>query len=63
MQPWEYGRLNTVERVLLAQRIAGEPDKTARHLNDLLRLLPPNVDRDLFLFNVGGARPVDLDQR
>ena len=27
MQPWEYGRLNTVERVLLAQRIAGEPDE------------------------------------
>ena len=23
LQPWEYGRLNTVERVLLAQRIAG----------------------------------------
>ncbi|MCE9531461.1 MAG: hypothetical protein K8T89_10125 [Planctomycetes bacterium] len=53
MQPWEYGRLNSVERVLLAQRIAGEPDKAARHLNDLLRLLPPNLDRQLFLFNVG----------
>jgi len=53
IQPWEYGRLNTVERVLLAQRIGGESDKTARHLNDLIRLLPPNVDRDLFLFNVG----------
>jgi len=53
MQPWEYGRLNTVERVLLAQKITGEADKAGRHLNDLIRLIPPNVDRDLFLFNVG----------
>jgi hypothetical protein len=53
MQPWEYGRLNTVERVLLSEKLPGEPDKAARHLNDMLRLLPPNTDRQLFLFNVG----------
>jgi hypothetical protein len=53
MKPWEYGRLNTVERVLLAGRIQGEPDRAARHLDDMLRLLPPNIDRQLFLFNVG----------
>jgi len=52
MQPWEFGRLNVPERVLLSQKIAGEPAKTARHLDDLLRLLPPNADRELFLFNV-----------
>src|SRR5205807_5316306 len=28
LQPWSYGRLNTVERILLAQRIQGEPAKT-----------------------------------
>ncbi len=43
--------------MLLAQRIAGEPAKTARHLNDLLRLLPPNVDRELLLFDDGRRRP------
>ena len=53
LKPWEYGRLNTVERVLLAQRSAGEPDRAARHLDDMLRLVPPNLDRQLFLFNVG----------
>jgi hypothetical protein len=53
LQPWEYGRLNTVERTLLARRVNGEAEKTVRHLNDLVRLLPPNTDRDLFLFNVG----------
>src|SRR5207249_7466704 len=43
LQPWWYGRLNTVERVLLAQRLQAEPAKTVRYLNDLLRLQPPNI--------------------
>src|SRR5206468_1924943 len=51
VQPWWYGRLNTVERVLLAQRLQGEPSRTARYLNDLLRLQPPNMDRFLNLFD------------
>ena len=54
-EPWEYGRLNTVERVLLAQRIDGEQDRTARHLSDRLRLLPTNIDRQIFLFDAGLA--------
>src|SRR5262249_26980320 len=49
-QPWNYDRLNTVERVLLAQRLAGEPARTTRHLTDLFRLLPPNPDRGRLLF-------------
>jgi len=51
LQPWWYGRLNTVERVLLSQRLQGEPDKTAHYLNDLLRLQPPNMERFLTLFD------------
>jgi hypothetical protein len=39
-QPWQFGRLNVPERVLLAQKIEGEPAKTTRHLEDLLKLLP-----------------------
>src|SRR5207248_2042524 len=39
------------ERVLLAQRLQGEPAKTARYLNDVLRLQPPNMDRVLSLFD------------
>jgi len=53
MKPWEYGRLNTVERVLLASKITGESEKTAKHFNDMLRLIPRNIDRELFMFNVG----------
>jgi transcription termination factor NusB len=50
LRPWEFARLNTVERALLAQRIQGEPANTQRHLGDLLRLVPPNPDRFLMLF-------------
>jgi hypothetical protein len=55
LQPWNYGRLNSVERVLLAQRIADESAKTGRHFEDMLRLLPPRTDRDLLLFNTAVA--------
>jgi hypothetical protein len=51
LQPWRFGRLNTVERVLLAQRIKDEPAKTQRYLDDLLRLQPPNPERFLMLFD------------
>lgn len=50
LQPWQYSRLNTVERVLLAQRIANEPAHTARLLDELLRLQPANADRLQMLF-------------
>src|SRR5262249_9121747 len=58
LHPWYYGRLNTVERILLAQRLQNEPVRTVRYLNDLLRLQPPNPDRFLNLFATavkGGA--------
>lgn len=52
VEPWHFDRLNVPERVLLAKRIDGEPAKTARHLSDLLKLLPPAPDRDLYLYDV-----------
>ena len=51
LQPWQFGRLNTVERVLLAQRIKDEPARTARSLDDVFRLQPPNLERFLTLFD------------
>ena len=51
LQPWAFDRLNTVERVLLAQRIVGEMTKTERYMNDLYRLQPPNLERFQVLFN------------
>ncbi len=55
LQPWNYGRLNSVERILLAQRINNEPQKTIRHFEDIIRLLPPRIDRDRFLFDTAVA--------
>lgn len=51
LRPWEYGRLNVAERVLLARRTPNEGPKAARHLDDLLRLVPRNVGKDLFFFD------------
>ena len=51
VEPWTYAQLNMVERVLLAQRIAGEQPQTMRAIADLYDLLPPDVDRFNFLFN------------
>ena len=51
MEPWRHGRLNVVERVLLSRRIAGETDRTARHLGDLFAILPPRIERDILLFD------------
>ncbi len=67
LAPWEYSRLNTMERVLLAKRLKDEPEKTARHLEERLRLLPPNIERQIVLFDTAvsnGALGVDgaLDQ-
>jgi len=51
LAPWEYSRLNTMERVLLAKRFKDEPEKTARHLTERLRLLPPDIEKQIALFD------------
>ncbi|MHB8865606.1 MAG: hypothetical protein ACYC6N_24785, partial [Pirellulaceae bacterium] len=51
LAPWQYAQLNVVERILLAQRIAGEQPQTMRAIADLHDLLPLDVDRFNFLFN------------
>jgi len=49
-KPWAFAQLNTVERVLLARKIAGERPRTARHVTDLYDLIPPNIERFNRLF-------------
>ncbi|MEZ6058002.1 MAG: hypothetical protein R3C01_14985 [Planctomycetaceae bacterium] len=51
LQPWRYGQLNVVERILLARRIEEERPRTARHISDGYAALPPNVDRFIRLFD------------
>jgi len=51
LEPWNYERLNIVERILLGQRMKQERAAAERHVEDLFALLPPNVDRFNHLFN------------
>lgn len=57
LEPWAYGRLNVVERILLARRIEGEDGPGARHIRDLFDLVPPDIERENHLFQtaLGGS--------
>ncbi len=45
LQPWNFHRLNVVERILLSRRIKDRGDGIARHVRDLDDLNPPNLER------------------
>ena len=49
-EAWAYSRLNAVERALLATRIDGEPDNTARRLREEWEMIPPNPEQQDSLF-------------
>jgi len=51
LEAWNYDRLNVVERVLLAQRIKEQGIITQRHLDDMLKLIPPNLEQLVMLFD------------
>lgn len=51
LEPWQFGRLNIVERILLARRIGGgELSRTGKHVSSLHELIPPNPGQDAFVF-------------
>ena len=50
LKPWSFEQLNTVERILLSQRIQGEQQYTSRHVVDMYNLIPPNIDHFNHLF-------------
>lgn len=45
-EPWAFGRLNALEQVLLARRVAEETVSVARLLGDAVDLVPPDPERD-----------------
>ncbi|MBI3117075.1 MAG: hypothetical protein HYZ00_00200, partial [Candidatus Hydrogenedentes bacterium] len=58
LDPWEYGRLNVVEKVLLIKRVVEEQPQTLRFLQEGLDLVPPDPERSNLLFMTalyGGA--------
>lgn len=55
-QPWRHAQLNIAERILLGERVADERTRTARHVGDLLAILPPNVELFHRLFDTAVKR-------
>lgn len=55
LKPWNYGQLNTVERILLAQRIK-DGQNTSRYVRESYQLLPPNIDNFIRLFDTAVQR-------
>ena len=61
-RPWEYARLNTVEKILLGQRLKGEGSATERLISDQMVMVPPNLERIQLLFNTAlGSSALDTD--
>jgi hypothetical protein len=51
LRPWQYGRLNVVERILLAGALGGgEPANTASHLGDIMDLQPRDIGRESIVY-------------
>ncbi|GMV92849.1 MAG: hypothetical protein AMXMBFR82_26270 [Candidatus Hydrogenedentota bacterium] len=44
LQPWQYGQLNLVEKILLAQRVSDEGPHTQRYVQDAFDMIPPNPE-------------------
>lgn len=70
LEPWAYARLNIVERILLAQRIQNEAPNAARHVRELWEMIPPNPEKQDYLFETAlrgraleysGGSPAALD--
>jgi hypothetical protein len=50
LEPWAFARLNVVERILLARRIAAQAASVARQVEEQVDLAPPDPERDLRRF-------------
>ena len=60
LEPWRHARLNSAEKVLLARRVAGEPARAERWLEERLRLKPPTTEQLGLWFDAAVASG-DLD--
>ncbi len=49
-KPWNFEQLNTLERVLLGQRLKGEQDQVSRLIKEQVEMLPPDQERFNHLF-------------
>jgi len=50
-EPWEFERLNIVEKILLTRRYPGDRKEIIRYINDRYDLIPPDIESDNHLFD------------
>lgn len=50
LEPWAFHQLNLFERILLGKRLPGQQAAAARHVRELLDVLPKDPERDERLF-------------
>jgi hypothetical protein len=63
-EPWQYARLNTVERILLAERIKAESRFTQQLVGDQLAMLPPDLEKDEYKYNSAlGSNALDTSDK
>lgn len=60
--PWAYEQLNTVERILLSQRLADDAKFTRQLIGEQVAILPPNLERAEHLYRSGvGSNLLETD--
>jgi len=51
LEPWEFERLNIVEKILLYRRGSGDRKQIIRYVNDRYDLIPPDIELANYLFD------------
>ncbi|MEM7391886.1 MAG: hypothetical protein AAF492_06010, partial [Verrucomicrobiota bacterium] len=55
LEPWNFNRLNDVERALLGRRLAGERARLNRHIRERADLIVPDIDDFIRRFDTASA--------
>ena len=51
LDPWAFGRLNIVEQILLARRLADQSDSVRRHVRELFEMVVPDPQAQARIFD------------
>ena len=55
LEPWKFGRLNIVERILLGKRIKEQHPALERHVHELNEIIPPDIQAFNVRFDTASA--------
>ncbi|MDM8556061.1 hypothetical protein QUF75_15150 [Desulfococcaceae bacterium HSG7] len=64
LEPWEFERLNIVEKILLTRRGPGDREQISGYVKDRYDLIPPDIELDNFLFGTAlKGRALETDEQ